>query len=320
MALLDSPPPPTSDGHLDRLPRARGPLSRQVLRALRGERSVGAGVDSPLPPGSPHDDDFQLSLWILNVVRAGDFEGVDRHCVGSLRVQNFRWYLERAYEDRLRNLTPQPPAGPLPWLIDDLRSDGSRPAPDVEVAKQRFVTKAPYLAWEADPHTLTLAAVEFPLKQPLADIQSGEYGVGHGDTHAVIYRNCLAALDVSLVEALESAPAEAYAYANSAWLFGADRRLRGASLGQLCLLEMDSVEPCARAVDDWDRFDLPVEARRWYDVHVMADAVHDQVIRQQLIPAIERETPHLLDDAAWGAMVTAELLKLLDAAVLARRR
>ncbi len=84
------------------------------------------------------------------------------------------------------------------------------------------------------------------------------------------------------------------------------------------MLEMDSVEPCSGAVRDWDRFGLPAAARRWYDVHVLADEEHDGVVRNELIPALEHHTPGLVTAAAWGAAVTDELLGLLDAEVLRR--
>jgi hypothetical protein len=257
---------------------------------------------------------------MLNIVRAGPVAGVDAHRASSLRTQNLRWYLERSLEDRLRSLVAQPESSSLAAVVDELRRSARSPSPTAAVAVDRFATKAPYLGWEADPHTLALASLELPLKGPVAAIQSGEYGVGHGDAHATIYRSCLDALGFDLDDALDRSPAEAFAFANAAWLFGADPRLRGAAVGQLCMLEMDSVAPCAAAIEEWDRLGLPVAGRRWYDVHVLADEEHDRVVREQLIPTLEQRTPGLVDDATWGAAVTQALLGLLDAAVLRRTR
>ena len=295
----------------DHLPTPRGPLSRDVVRILQGHGSIAA-ADTYESTGAMDDGDFQVALWMLQVTEAAGFHDVDDRVGGSLRVRDLRWYLQREFEHDLRRLVAAPRTGDLASFIDGLRhdvavDDASPSTPTIEVA--RLVAKAPYLAWEADPHTLALARVEAPLKQAMADIQAGEYGVGFGDTHATIYRNCLSELGIGVNEALDRAPSEAFAFANAAWLFGSDRRLRGAALGQLCMLEMDSVSPCARAIAAWDHHGLPAAARRWYDVHVLADEEHDQVIRGQLIPTLHASTPDLVADAAWGAAVTNELLR-----------
>lgn len=313
MALLEGPLRLAAD----RLPSPRGPMSREVQRILHGGRAVHT-IDSPLPPGSPHDADFQLALWMLNAAQVAVIDGVDAHDASSLRARNLRWYLSRDFEARLRSLVPQPAEQPLRAVIDERRGLARRPSETPEVARDRFLGKAPYLAWEADPHTFALATIESTLKRPLAEIQAGEYGVGHGDTHATIFRSCVGELGLTLHEVLECAPSEAYAFANSAWLFGGDHRLRGAAIGQLCMLEMDSVEPCRAAAVEWDRLALPSAGRRWYDVHVLADADHAKIARDELIPAVEERAPHLLADACWGAAVTAELMTLVDVAVRSR--
>lgn len=302
----------------DHLPSPRGPLSRDVVRTLQGRGSIGDAGATCEATGSIGNEDFQVALWMLQVTEVAGFDGVDDRVGGSLRVNDLRWYLRREFEGCLRELVPEPTTEDLAAFIDDLRLDaGASPIESSEVEVARLIAKSPYLAWEADPHTLALARVETSLKGAMADIQAGEYGVGFGDTHATIYRRCLDALGISLAEALDRAPAEAFAFANSAWLFGSDRRLRGAAIGQLCMLEMDSVSPCARAIAAWDHHELPAAARRWYDVHVLADEEHDQVIRGQLIPTLQTTTPDLVADAAWGAAVTNELLRQVGDAVMA---
>ena len=72
----------------------------------------------------------------------------------------------------------------------------------------------------------------------------------------------------------------------------------------LCLLELDSVEPCLREKDCWDAAELPAGARRWYDIHALADVEHAKVIGEQIVPVMEQQTPWLVADAAWGAEVT----------------
>ncbi len=304
------------------LPQARGALSASILDFLTGRT---ARIHSPRSPhataGGVDDDDFQLAFWLLNVTQSASFDGVDDRRPTSLRAQTTRWYLAQAMEDELRRqLRPVAPVGTEAELRDHLTRTRCRPQLGTEgrpaALIRAFAAKAPYLAWEADPHTLALAHVEQPLKQPLGEIQAGEYGVGFDRTHAQIYRECLEVLGVRLQDALDHAPAAGFALANLAWLFGSDRRLRGAAVGQLCLFETDSVAPCRAAVDAWERAGLPRRGRRWYEVHVMADDEHADVIEDRLLPLLCRETPWLIEDAAFGMTATAYVEDALGVALV----
>ncbi len=293
----------------DRAPGARGPLSAWVLDAVSGRPSdplvrrdrVTMAID---------DDDAQLALWLLEITAVADIAGVDP--AGRREVEPVASALRDRFEERLRELVPTPEVEPgeLWTHLESMRTpppaDDSAAATADEVLAT-FAAKAPYLGWEADPHTLMLAVIEPELKTPIATIQAGEYGVGHGRPHAGIYRDCLEAVGMTVADAVDAAPAAALAFANCAWLFARRRHLRGASVGQLCFLEIDSVDPCRARAADWDRAGLPDAGRRWYDVHVLADAEHQDVVRHQLVPAIEEHTPWLVPDAIFGAEVTRRL-------------
>lgn len=301
------------------IPASRGPVSQSVVDFVTGGGATFLPVDASTGvAGDHHDDDLQAALWFLNLLQVATFEGVDPHRASSLRIRTLHWYLEQAFEDQLRRHVPVRRVADLAAHLDALiaRSGPDLPAADAQLERRRLLAKAPYLGWEADPHTLALARVEAPLKPLLVDIQSGEYGMGHADTHAVIYRRCLAALDVDLADAVASAPACALAFANAAWLFGRERRMRGAAVGQLALLELDSVQPCQRAMARWDAAGLPEDARRWYDIHALADVEHAAVVRDHLVPTVEHETPWLVADAAWGAEVTWMLQDCVARAVV----
>lgn len=291
---------------VDRLPEARGALSASVLDQLCG------GATAPVPGDVSiglENDDAQLALWLFNVVRVADFDRVHRAEVDGA-TSPLEAALTERFAQELRGLVPiDASAAPtdLAAFLDELRarpSVESRGAPARDDVLAAFAAKAPYLGWEADPHTLLLAVVEPELKQPLATIQAGEYGVGHGQPHARIYRECLAAVGLTVIDAVDGASGPDLALANSAWLFARHRRLRGASLGQLCFLEVDSVEPCRERASAWDEVGLPAEGRRWYDVHVLADAEHQDIVRHELVPRIEERTPWLVADVAFGAEVT----------------
>lgn len=306
------------------LPSPRGPVSESVLEYITGRsaRLWAQRGEAPLD-----DPDGQLALWLLNCLDvAVDWEVISDR-VRALPLRVLHLHLSRSFEEELQRAVPAVDDGvDLGAHIDELVR-----APSVDTAataaeagahavQDAFVAKAPYLGFEADPHTLALARLEAPLQAAVAEIQAGEYGVGHAQTHAQIYRRCLTALGLSYGDAVESAPTASLAFANLAWLFGQEVRWRGAAVGQLCLLELDSVEPCRKQIAAWNRHGLPEAGRRWYDVHAVADRVHEQVVRRQLIPALQTQTPWLLPDAAFGAEATWTLQQQVTAELVERWR
>lgn len=305
MTTLDAP---SSDLGTSQLPTARGPLSESVLEYVTGR---SGRLWSHRGEALLDDPDAQVALWILNCVDVALAAEVDVDRVRSLPLRALHWTLERSFEHEVQRAVAAVPADTeLQDVLDELLRS---PAVDLaatagqhgaEAVRDVFLAKAPYLGFEADPHTLALARLESPLKSAMAEVQAGEYGVGHGRTHAEIYRSCLAGLGCTYRDAVEAAPTASFAFANLAWLFGRDVRWRGAAVGQLCLLELDSVEPCRSQVRAWDAVGLPEAARRWYDIHVLADAEHERIIRERLVPAVASATPWLVADATFGATAT----------------
>lgn len=306
------------------LPSPRGPLSESVLEYVTGR---SARLWAQRGDAQLDDADAQLALWLLNCLEVAVDWPVDVDRTRALALRLLHGNLERSFEDELLRAVPAV-AADLD-LLDHL--DGLLRSPAVDTAatatelgaaavRDAFVAKAPYLGFEADPHTLALARLEAPLKPVVAEIQSGEYGVGHAQTHAQIFRRCLTALGISYIDAVDAAPTASFAFANLAWLFGREVRWRGASIGQLCLLELDSVEPCRAQAAAWDTAGLPADARRWYDVHVLADAEHEQIVRRRLVPLVQEATPWLVADAAFGADATWMLQQRVATELVARWR
>lgn len=308
--------------HTTRLPSPRGPLSESVLEYVSGRsaRLWAQRGDVPLD-----DTDGQLALWLLNCLDvAVDWDVVpDRTRALPLRLLHL--HLTRSFEEEVQRLVPavDDVVALGPHLDELLRS----PAIDVaatacemgpEAVQDAFVAKAPYLGFEADPHTLALARLEAPVQALVAELQAGEYGMGHDQTHAQIYRSCLTALGLTYADAIEAAPTASLAFANLAWLFGREVRWRGAAVGQLCLLELDSVGPCRRQAEAWDEHGLPDAARRWYDVHVGADQEHEELVRRQLVPVLQTRTPWLVSDAAFGADATWSLQQRVSSELVER--
>src|SRR5690606_323584 len=84
-------------------------------------------------------------------------------------------------------------------------------------------------------------------------------------------------------------------------MFGMNRRLRGASVGHLAAFEMTSSIPCRWIAEGIRRVGLGEEVAAYYDEHVEADAVHEQIAGRDLAGSLAEDEPQLLGDILFGA-------------------
>ena len=85
-------------------------------------------------------------------------------------------------------------------------------------------------------------------------------------------------------------------------LFGLHRRLRGCIVGHLALFEMTSSVPNRRYADGLRRLGLDDhDLLDFYDEHVEADAVHENIAAWDLAGALARGEPELAADILFGA-------------------
>jgi hypothetical protein len=90
-------------------------------------------------------------------------------------------------------------------------------------------------------------------------------------------------------------------------LFGLHRRHRGAIVGHLALFEMTSSVPNRRYANGLRRLGYDGDATEFYDEHVVADAVHENVAAVDLAGGLARQEPTLAPDILWGATALREL-------------
>ena len=88
-------------------------------------------------------------------------------------------------------------------------------------------------------------------------------------------------------------------------MFGLHRRWRGALVGHLAVFEMSSSVPNARYARGHRRLGGGDEAARFFDEHVVADAVHEQIALHDLAAGLVRAEPALADDIVFGARCAA---------------
>jgi len=96
-------------------------------------------------------------------------------------------------------------------------------------------------------------------------------------------------------------PAVTLGWANTMTLFGLHRRHRGMIAGHLAALEMTSSLPNRRYGNGLRRLGLDAETTRFFDEHVEADAVHEQIACHDLAGRLAVEQPALTGDIVFGA-------------------
>jgi hypothetical protein len=138
----------------------------------------------------------------------------------------------------------------------------------------------------------------------MVEIQADEYGGGvAARMHSELFAGLMAALglDPAYGALWDDAPAVAFASVNSMSLFGLHRRWRGAALGHLTAVEMTSSEPSRRYSAGLRRLGFDERVTLFYDEHVEADAVHEQIASVDMCGALVEEEPALAADVLFGA-------------------
>jgi heme oxygenase-like protein len=299
------------------LPRPRGPLSAAVLAMLRGEPAVRADpADS-----DPYGDDLQLALYCCYELHYRGFAGVPDEREWEPGLLALRRELERAFERALRADVPagdgtvaeveaeldalvvEPIEGRGPsW---HLRRDG-----EAWQLREYVALRSLYHLKEADPQAWVIARLDGPAKAALVSVEHDEYGAGDPDRmHARLFADMMAALGLSTDYGhyLDAAPAAALAEVTFMSLCGLHRRLRGALVGQFATVELTSSPGSERLVRAMRRLGCPEEAVAFYDEHVEADAVHEQVVRRGVIAPLLAAEPHLAADVVFGVRGSAFL-------------
>jgi pyrroloquinoline quinone (PQQ) biosynthesis protein C len=265
------------------------------------------------------DDDAQLTLWVLEELHYRGFEDVAGDPEHDLGVVALRQRLRGRFEQLLRErlcpvvdeVTGSRRRSDVPTLVQDVIDRCEGPAlaaylhrratreQMLEFLRQRSV----YHLKESDPHSFVLARVDGGVKTALAELQYDEYGSGRPDRlHARLYREALEAcgLEATYGAYVDEATARTLAVNNVMSTFSLQRRLRGAALGHLAAFETTSSVPCRKIAAGIERLGLPAAAAEYFDEHVEADAVHEQVALRDICGALVRDEPELLPDVLLG--------------------
>lgn len=311
-----------------RLPQPCGPLSEGVVRALTAEASGPHPVPEPRAVGDVvlplADRDLQLALWILYELHYRGYDDVDPGAEWDPLLLVSRAALERVFERAVRSLAGQTApddtlghigADPAERVTRELTRMTVKEGPgDTVRFLERRATREEFVSYlrrravhhlrESDPHSFLLPRLGGAAKVGLAELQYDEYGSGRPDRlHQEMFAAALRSLDqpIDLASYAEEADAATLASVNVMSLFALNRRLRGAALGHLAAFEATSSLPCDRIARGARRLELPDEVAAYYEEHVVADAVHEQLAIRTICGALVTDEPELAEDVLMGA-------------------
>jgi hypothetical protein len=283
------------------------------------------------------DEDLQLTLFVAYELHYGGLAGVADTWEWDPDLLRVRAAIETRFETRLRELTDgavraaarhpgdvadrvfaQVAAADGPSLSRFLQREAT-----AEQFLEVLVHKSIYQLKEADPHTFAIPRVPGRAKVALVEVQFDEYGAGRPERqHATLFGDGLEECGLSRDYGayVDDVPAVTLALNNAMSLVCLHRRLRGAALGHLAAIEVSSSLPCRKYVQGLHRLDLSPAMAHYFDEHVEADAVHEQVATRDICEAAVEREPELATDVLFGVAVSVLMEELLAEHVLASFR
>jgi hypothetical protein len=282
--------------------------------------------------GAPalHDDDTQLALACCYELHYESFAGVEESWEWNADLLAVRSRLEQSFTRGLEEAVGPAPAVAAAGVVPALRElahGASGPSLSnymeregtLEELREFCVHRSAYQLKEADPHTFMIPRLRGRAKAAAVTIQYDEYGRGTaGEMHGELFAGTMRALDLDPTYGayLDVLPAATLATGNLVSMFGLHRGWRAACVGHLALFEMTSVLPMRRYSAALQRFGFGTDARRFYDVHVEADAWHEQIAQDELVRGFLELDPSGAGMVLFGARALMEVERRMAAALL----
>ncbi|MFG2817523.1 iron-containing redox enzyme family protein [Streptomyces sp. NPDC048410] len=299
------------------LPQPRGDLSAAVVSALTARDT--APTDTPPATVDPYGEDLQLALYTLYELHYRGFVGVPEELEWDPGLLTLRRSLERPFLAALRRDTPPGASAEEALdalLVEPVGYDDSSVSHHLQrdgelwQLQEYAALRSLYHLKEADPHAWVIPRLRGRAKAAMVAVEFDEFGAGRPDEiHARLYADLMTdlGLDTAYGHYLDRAPAPALATVNLMSLFGLHRALRGALVGHFATVEVTSSPGSRRMAAALRRTGAGAGAQRFYDEHVEADAVHEQIVRRDVVGGLLADEPHLDTDIAFGVHATGLL-------------
>ena len=302
---------------MPRLPEPRGPVSEMLIASLalpphRIPARVVSSSDAIV------DEDLQLSLYCCYELHYQGLPGVSDDWEWEPSLLELRGRLETAFEEQLRSALPDHwgmSSADVPQALLNLSSGESFSLSAWLLehgnrfhAQEFTIHRSGYQLKEADPHTWGIPRLTGRAKAAMVKIQFDEYGDGvAAEMHATLFADAMTALDLdpSYGAYLDRLPAVTLATTNLISMLGLHRRFRGSLVGHLASFEMNSVAPMGRYSSWLKSLGVPIEGRRFYDVHVEADEFHQHIALDDLVGGLLEAEPDQASAVMFGARAVA---------------
>ncbi|SER55047.1 Iron-containing redox enzyme [Mycobacterium sp. 88mf] len=297
------------------LPYAHGPISRAVIERL-GDRAPDNHLEPvwvALRDADPLGLDLQLALYVCYELHYRGFAGVDQNWEWNAGLLHLRSQFERLFLTAVRrevgDIGPHDTAEREMARLSVEPADGTGPSYHLRdegtwtQMREYFVHRSLYHLKEGDPHAWLIPRLSGQAKASFVAVEFDEYGAGSGArVHQRLFGDLMSAagLDDSYLGYLDAVPAEALALVNLMSMFGLHRRLRGAATGHFAATEITSPPGSQRMVTALQRLGAPEACVRFYREHVEADAVHEQVVRHDVVGDLVSREPELDTDVVFG--------------------
>lgn len=322
------------------VPTPRGPVGAAVLDALSARADpIDAVVAARAlheryehdPVAVVEDDDAQVALALLYELHLGGVDGVDDAWEWDPRLLDARRHLEVPFEAALRSRTRStvdaarrrhgPDVVGALWEMTAPSREPGLPgfmatAAGVEQFREVLVHRSLNQLREADVHTWGIPRLRGRPKAALVEIQADEYGEGRFERmHSQLFAATMRALGLSdgYAHYVDAVPAVTLAWLNALSFFGIHRRHIGALVGHLCAVETTSALPSKRYAAGLRRLGFGKDATRFFDEHVDADSVHEQIAVRDLAGGLVEQRPEYGDDVLFGAATCMLLDDMLAA-------
>ncbi|MFJ9780101.1 iron-containing redox enzyme family protein [Amycolatopsis sp. NPDC101161] len=296
------------------LPASRGPLSASVLQTLLREQPRADLSFDGLADADPLGDDLQLALHLCYELHYQGLPGVSPDWEWDPELLRLRGALEARFLAALRenvrggdDVTAELDA----LLVEPLDAEGVshflRDHGDWNHVREYFTHRSIYHHKEADPHAWVIPRLRGRAKAAVVAVEFDEFGGGRAElAHARLYTDLLraAGLPDGYLELIDQVPGTMLAVVNMMSMFGLHRSLRGALCGHFAAAEITTAPSATRLDQGLRRLSAPEACRFFFTEHIEADAVHEQVMRHDVLGDLLEQEPELAADVVLGIQAT----------------
>ncbi|QRP49689.1 iron-containing redox enzyme family protein [Amycolatopsis sp. FDAARGOS 1241] len=296
------------------LPVARGPISATVAEALSAPPAGRPLETGSLADADPLGDDVQLALHLCYELHYQGLPGVDASWEWDPGLLRLRAQLEGRFLTALRAAVAggdDVDAEFAALLVEPVDAHGVshflRDEGEWWHVRELFAHRSIYHLKEADPHAWVIPRLRGRAKAALVAVEFDEFGGGRAEfVHSRLFADLLrgAGLPDGYLALLDRVPAPMPAIVNMMSLFGLHRALRGALVGHFAAAEVTTAPSAQRMVQALTRLGAPEACKFFYAEHVEADAVHEQVMRHDVVGDLLAQDPSLAADVVFGVQAT----------------